>query len=59
MVSSKRPERIDQLVASAYQTRDPDSNLRVPRMVSQKRPKGSASPRAHVVSLTHRPWCRR
>ena len=58
-VSSKRPERTDQPVASAYQTHDPDSNPRAPRMVSQNRPKGSASPRAHVVSQTQRPWCRR
>ena len=28
-------------------------------MVSQKRPKGSANPRARVVIQTQRPWCRR
>ena len=57
--SPKRPERSDQPVVCAYPARDPDSNPRAPRMVSQKRPKGSANPRAHVVSQTQRPWCRR
>ena len=37
----------------AEASHDPDSNPRVSRMVSQKRPKGSVNPRVHV------PWCRR
>ena len=38
----------------AEASHDPDSNPRVSRMVSQKRPKGSVNPRVHVVSQTQK-----